>query len=539
MVMKEVEKGLSQFESHNKFYRHMLNDTLDEFHAEFEKAAEHVRKNVLGQDIPMMINGEPVEADAGWAEVHSPADTRMLVCRYPKSTKQDAVKSIKAAKAGWEKWRTMPHDKRADIIDKAADKFEENFYELCAIETMELCKNRYEASIDVDEAIDFLRFYAMSMREWKGFRQNMSQAFPDEYPQSVLKPYGVFSVICPFNFPVAITSGMTAGALVTGNAAIMKPSLKGVLAGYRSYQLFIEGGVPPGALQFMVGPDEEIAVELTSNDDVNGVVFTGSKPVAMKVIQQMQKNDPSKPVIAEMGGKNPIIVTKNADLDKAVEGSYRAAFGAQGQKCSAASRLLVDKEIKDEFLRRLVERTRDTVIGPTWKKETMLGPIVEEKKHKEYQKIVERIKKDGGEILTGGGVPKNGDLQHGYYVEPTIATGLSRDHDYFHNELFMPVTICWEVDGLDDALEAANAVEYGLTAGIFTEDKDEAEMFFDQIQAGTVYHNRRRGGCTASMVNVQAFTGWKHSGSTGIGAGGRWYLQQFMREQSQTRVVEE
>jgi 1-pyrroline-5-carboxylate dehydrogenase len=535
-VMKAMEKAFNTFENQHTYWRLSQEGKEDEFDAKYEQAVEEVRSGLLGRDVPLMINGEAVQAD-GWIERHSPTDTRMLVSRVPKATKEHAKQAIQAAKAGYDDWRHTPWQERADLLDKTADLYVENFYELCAIMGTELGKNRFEASIDADEAIDFLRFYALKMREFEGFDMEMGRPYPNERCRSVMKPYGVFSVMGPFNFPVAITTGMTAAALVTGNTAIMKPSLKGALAGIRCYELMREAGIPASALQFAVGPDETVSTELTSNPDVDGVIFTGSKKIGFEIQRRMAEQSPSKPVITEMGGKNAIIVTKNADLEKAVEGSYRAAFGAQGQKCSAGSRLLVDKAVIDEFLRRLVERTRDTVVDQPWKKEAFMGPIVEEYKYKQYQEVAKRIKKEG-KILTGGEVLTQGDLKQGYYVTPLVGTGLPRDHDFFREELFMPVTVAWEVDGIEDAVKAANAVDFGLTAGIFTEDKKEQDYFFDHIEAGTTYCNRKTGGSTAAVVNGQAFGGWKASGSTGRGAGARYYLQQFMREHSQTRVVD-
>jgi 1-pyrroline-5-carboxylate dehydrogenase len=533
-VMSAMEKEFNTFENEHTYWRLSEKGKVDEFDAKYEKAVEKVRAELLGRKLPMVINGEEVETDQ-WIEHHSPADRRLLLAKIPKATKEHAVKAIEAARAGFDAWRKTPWQERADLLDKTADLYVENFYELCAIMSFECGKNRFETSIDVDEAIDFLRFYAYKMRQFEGFEMEMGRPYPNERCRSVMKPYGVFSVICPFNFPVAITTGMTAGALVTGNTAIMKPSMKGTLAGFRCYQLMREAGIPGSALQFILGPN--VARELTSNKGVDGIVFTGSKDVGFKVQQQMNEHSPSTPVIMEMGGKNPIIVTANADLDKAVEGCYRSAFGAQGQKCSAGSRLLVDKKIHDEFVRRLLERTRDTMVAQPWKKEAFMGPVIEESKYEEYQEVARRVKADG-EILTGGEVLKEDELAHGYYVSPMVASGLPRDHEFFNKELFLPITMVWQVDGIGDAVKAANAVDFGLTAGIFTEDQKEADYFFENVQAGTTYLNRKSGGSTAAVVNGQAFGGWKHSGSTGRGAGGRYYLQQFMREQSQTRVVD-
>lgn len=532
--METIEKEFNAFRNQNTYWHAMQEGWMDAFDRKYETAVEKLRSETLGKEIPLVVGGEEITTGE-WMERRSPNDQDILVCRFPKATKAHAKKAIEVAKSGFPSWSRVPWEERAGIIEKAADLFERDFYELCAIMTMESGKTRYEASIDVDEAIDFLRFYAFTMRKMNGFDMLMGKPVPNEQCRSIMKPYGVFSVICPFNFPVAITSGMTVGAIITGNAAVMKPATKGVLAGWKCFSLLKEAGVPDDVLQFVVGPDEEVAVELTSNPEITGLVFTGSKHIGFKIQEAWAKVDPGRPIIAEMGGKNAIIVTKNADLDKAVEGVYRSAFGFQGQKCSACSRILVAKEVKKEFLERLKARTEETVVDYPWKKEAFMGPIIEEAKYRFYQEWVEKGK-DGGRLLTGGNAI--GDEKNGWYVEPTVFADMPRDHPMFRTELFCPITAVWEVEDLDDALELANSVEYGLTTGIFTEDKEEAERFFDRIEAGVTYLNRTAGGSTAAVVNGQSFVGWKHSGSTGIGAGGRYYLLQFMRERSQTRVHE-
>lgn len=536
-VMDTMEQRFSGFDNQNTFYKHNKAGTVDEFDRLYDEAVEKVRSKLLGKQVPLHIGGKDITTD-DWLDWRSPADQDLVVVKFPKSTKEHAKQAIAAANQGFQDWSHTPWQERANILRQTAEHYVRDFYELCAIMTFESGKTRYEASIDVDEAIDFLRFYALMMEEMNGYEMQMDQPVPNEHCRSVMRPYGTFGVICPFNFPNAITTGMTAAALVTGNTAIMKPSMKGVLSGWKCSQLMYEAGVPGSALQFLVGPDDEVAVELTSNTDVAGIVFTGSKNVGFKVQQTFAETDPAKPVITEMGGKNPIIVTAKADMDKAVEGVFRSAFGFQGQKCSAGSRILVDKSIKDEFVERLKKRTDEAVVAHPWKKEAFMGPIIEESKHEWFLDWVKKVQDAGGTIVSGGESIKSDEL-NGWYVRPTFGTGVERDHPVFTTELFVPFTMVWAAEDLDDAIDAANSVEYGLTAGIFTEDKDEAERFFARIKAGVTYLNRRAGGSTAAVVNGQSFGGWKHSGSTGVGAGGRYYLQQFMREQSQTRVVED
>lgn len=533
MLMETVEKRLGTFQNKNTYWHALQEGAEAEFDRQYEAAVASVRENLVGKNIPLVIDGKEVTTGE-WMEWRSPADQDIVVCRFPKATKQHAKDAIAAASAGEKAWAQTPWTERADLVDKVADLFTRDFYELCAIMTFETGKSRFESSIDVDEAVDFLRFYALTMREMNGFQMEMGRPFPNERCHSVMKPYGTFAIICPFNFPVAITTGMTIAALIAGNTAVMKPSTKGVLAGWKCFQLMKEAGIPDSALHFVVGPDSEVAVELTSNPGIDGLAFTGSKHIGFAVQQAIAAREPGTPVIAEMGGKNSITVTANADLDKAVEGAYRSAFGFSGQKCSACSRILVDKSVKDEFVARLKARMEETVIGLPWEPSTFMGPVIEGPKVEAYKEAAALAAKDGT-IVSGG---KEVEGLNGHYVYPTLVTDLPRGHDLFHRELFLPFAGVWEIEDLDDALELANSVEYGLTAGIFTEDAEEAERFFNGIQSGVTYLNRKAGGSTAAVVNGQSFVGWKHSGATGFGAGGRYYLLQFMREQSQTRCVD-
>jgi len=423
------------------------------------------------------------------------------------------------------------------IIEKAADLFAERYYELCAVMCLEAGKTRFEASIDVDEAIDFLRFYALTMREMDGFETVMGKPVPNETCRSIRRPWGVFAVVCPFNFPVAITTGMTVGALITGNTAVMKPSGKGCLSGWHVFDLLRKAGVPAGALHYLTAGDHGISVELLSSHDVDGLVFTGSRDVGFKAMQGAAAGPKPKPVIAEMGGKNAIVVSDKADLDKAVQGVFRSAFGFQGQKCSACSRVYVHKAVAKEFTERLVKLTEAARVGPPWRKESFMGPVVDAHKFDLLEELLATVKRDGGSVLAGGRrVPQEEDGKplKGNYMAPTIVGGLPLEHRVFRDEFFMPFLAIGEVPSFEAGIEEANKVEYGLTAGCFTEDDKEQAQFFDTVEAGVCYMNRQAGGSTAAVVNGQAFVGWKNSGSTGNGAGGRYYLLQFTREQSRT-----
>jgi 1-pyrroline-5-carboxylate dehydrogenase len=531
---RALASRLNRFQNKNTFWRHSQNGSLAEFDRQFDEAAARLRKG-LGAEHPLVIDGKDVKVAT--FETRSPADTSIVVGRWASGTVEHARKAIAGAKRGFPAWSGTPWQKRCDILEKAADLFTEHFYDLCAVMSFEAGKTRYEASIDVDEAIDFLRYYAYLMREMDGFEVEMGKPVPTEHCRSVRKPWGVFAVVCPFNFPVAITAGMTAAALVTGNTAVLKPSGKGCLSGWWVYTLLRKAGVPGSALHFLTAADHGVSNELLSSPDVDGLVLTGSKAVGMKAWQTAAQHGRPKPLIAEMGGKNAIVVSDKADLDKAVQGCFRSAFGFSGQKCSACSRIYVHKKVAKEFTERLVKLTEAARVGLPWQKESYMGPVIEDKKLKLLQELVAQAKKDGGKVLTGGAPiaqDADGKPLKGHYMRPTIVAGLPADHRVFREEFFMPFVALRTVDSFAQGIEEANAVEYGLTAGCFSDDEQELQEFFQKIQVGVAYANRQTGGSTAAVVNGQAFGGWKNSGTTGNGAGGRYYLTQFTREQSQT-----
>ncbi|HXG06708.1 MAG TPA: aldehyde dehydrogenase family protein, partial [Nitrososphaera sp.] len=295
-------------------------------------------------------------------------------------------------------------------------------------------------------------------------------------------------------------------------------------------------GLPDGVFNLVIGSGSKIGAELVRNKDVAGIAFTGSRDVGYSMAREFSKERP-RPLIAELGGKNPAIVTETADIGKAVDGVMKAAFGYSGQKCSACSRVYVHKNVRDEFVRRLVEKTKSLPVGSPLDPSTFVGPLANKDAYKKYQQYVRIAKKDG-KILVGGSVRTDGDLKHGYYVEPTIVTGLPRKHRLFKEEMFVPILCVADYENFDEAIKLANDSDYGLTAGIFSGKQEEIKEFLDCIEAGVVYVNRQASATTGAMVGCQPFGGWKDSGTTGRGTGGPHYLTQFMREQSQTIVVE-
>jgi 1-pyrroline-5-carboxylate dehydrogenase len=297
-----------------------------------------------------------------------------------------------------------------------------------------------------------------------------------------------------------------------------------------------EAGIPAGVFNFITGGGSTAGQELIEHADVDGIVFTGSKDVGMHLIRDNATRRVPRPLIIEMGGKNPAIVMASADLDKASDGVMRSAFGAQGQKCSACSRVYLTKQVRTEFVRLLVEKTKKIRIGNPLNRDVYMGPVINEDAVKTFERAVAQARSDGGAILTGGHRLTSGDFAHGHFVEPTIVDGLPTNHPLFSEELFVPITVLGDVTSLDEAIDLANSTEYGLTAGVFSEDDGEIQRFFDRIQAGVTYVNRRAGATTGAWPGINSFGGWKASGSTGRGTGGPYYVQQFMREQSRVRI---
>jgi len=290
--------------------------------------------------------------------------------------------------------------------------------------------------------------------------------------------------------------------------------------------------LPAGAINFVTGDGNVVGQTLIENQDVDGIAFTGSREVGMSGIKKFTANT-CKPFIAEMGGKNPVIVTRDANLEKASEGVMRAAFGFGGQKCSACSRVYVQKEIADQFIQKLVEKSKLLKVGIPWSVDTFLGPVINKDAIEKFEKSVEIAKKDG-KIILGGEKFSDSEHEHGYFIKPTIVIDLPKDHRLITDELFLPFLCIETFDDFDEAIKLANNTEYGLTAGIFSEDQKQLDKFFEKIQAGTVYANRASSATTAALVQSQPFVGWKNSGTTGKAAGGENYLQQFLRAQTQT-----
>jgi 1-pyrroline-5-carboxylate dehydrogenase len=508
----------------------------ESLHPKFEAALERFKAK-LGERYPMFIGGKKVWSDAGEFEHRSPFDTSILVGRFQVGTRTHAKQAIEAAKAGFAVWSSTSWQERVRRLEVAAKLIDQRKFDIAVAITYEVGKNRLESLAECWEAVDAMRYYARLMRAEKGYEAKMGPGGPGEDCRLVCKPYGVWPVISPFNFPFMLANGMALGALMTGNSVILKPTSSAPLTGLMLYEVFHDGGVPPGAVNYVTGPGRNFEDEFVSNPEVAGIAFTGSKDVGMRLYRRFLTDQPyPKPILLEMGSKNPTIVTAKADIRKAVEGTIRATYGYGGQKCSATSRVYVQSSIKSKFLGALKEGVDKLVVGDPREKSVFMGPVIEQAVVTKFEEAVSDAKKSGGHIEAGGTLLKGAGLDRGYYVSPTIVTNLPLDHRLFKEELFLPFVVVGEFDTVEQAIAEANNTEYGLTAGIFTKDPKEIKKFFDGIRFGVAYANRSGGSTTGAWPAAQSFTGWKASGATGRGVGGPHYLLNFMRDQSLTNV---
>jgi 1-pyrroline-5-carboxylate dehydrogenase len=503
-----------------------------EFRRSFDEALGRVRRG-FGADHAHVIGGRQVTG-AAWFEDRNPADTRVLIGRFPRGSAADVAGAVEAARHAFPGWSARPFRERTAILRRAADLIEERGFDLSALVSLEAGKNRLEAMGDVTETADLVRYYCEQMEGNDGFDRPMARFTEREETRSVLRPYGVWGVISPFNFPAALAGGPLGGALVAGNTAVLKPSCETPLTALALHDVFREAGLPDGVLNVVFGTGEEAGSALAAHPAVDGLLFTGSKAVGLSLLRGFSRDFP-KPCITEMGGKNPAIVMPSADLDDAAEGVCRSAFGLQGQKCSACSRVYVHESVRERFTALLVEKADRLSVGDPSADGVYLGPVIHERAYRAYEGYAGHARRDG-RVRAGAKLLREGALAHGYFVAPTVVDSLPAGHALFREEMFVPIVCLAPITSLEEALRLANDTEYGLTAGFFSAEPSEVEAFLARIEAGVVYVNRRAGATTGAWPGVQPFGGWKGSGSSGKASGGLYYVPQFMREQSRTIV---
>ena len=510
-------------------------DPPPELHGRFDGALAGLRSR-LGRNWPHYIGGRDV-AGHEWLEKRSPIDTDLLLGRFPAGHAADAAAALAAAREAFPGWRAMPAAERNRILRRAAQVIEERVYDIAAAVALEVGKNRMEALGEVQETVDFFRIYCDLFESQDCFDRPLPD---DPVPgfrsrnRSLMKPYGAWVVITPFNFPFALAGGPVAAALVTGNTVVLKGASDTPWSGRLLADCLHEAGVPPGAFNYLMGPGRIVGAALLDSADTAGVTFTGSHEVGMGIVRHFAAGRYVRPCIAEMGGKNAVIVAHGADLDRAALGILRSAFGMGGQKCSALSRIYVEEAVADDLIERLVKLIGEIRIGDPTRRDNWLGPVINERALAEYQFRVEELKDEGATLHAGGKVLSKGELARGFYCAPTLAeTPLS--HPQWRQELFLPVVLLARVPDRETAMRLANDCDLGLTAGFYGAPGDIG-WFLDRIEAGVTYVNRPQGATTGAWPGYQPFGGWKGSGNTGKAIASFYYLAQYMREQSQTIV---
>jgi len=505
----------------------------EELHGGFEAAAAQVRE-ALGAEHRNFVGGEWRDGD-GTFEARSPIDRDLLLGRFAKGTPADVDAAVAAARAAQPAWAATPWRERLTILRRAAELISDRLMDYSATMAYEVGKNRIEALGEVEESADLIRYYAQTMEDNEGYDHPMGNlGDATVHTRSILRPHGVFAVISPFNFPMALSAGPSSAALMAGNTVVFKPASASPLSAVRLIEAYRDAGVPAGVVNLVMGPGETVGQALQDHPGIDGIVFTGSYDVGMRLFHSFSKTWP-RPCIVEMGGKNPAIVSRTADLEEAAEGIMRSAFGFGGQKCSANSRVYVERPVHDELVRLLVEKTEAITIGDPVVRENWLGPVIGEAAVEKHQAAVADARRDG-RVFVGGERLTDRGMDRGSYVEPTVVGDLPASHRLFRDELFVPFTAVHAVDSLDEAIRLSNDSIYGLTAGVYSEDPAEVQQFLDRIEAGVLYVNRRAGATTGAWPGVQAFGGWKGSGSTGKAGLSMYYVAQFLREQSHTVV---
>lgn len=489
-----------------------------------QSAITSVRKN-LGKTYPLVIGKKEIKTTKEIISVN-PSNPQEIIGKTAAASTLEAEHAVEVAVEAQKAWAKLDTEKRCEIFEKAAHLMEVKKFELMALEVLEVGKTWREADGDIGEAIDFCLYYSKQMKK---LDQPQKVSFvPGEDSQYLYQPRGVGVVIAPWNFPLAILCGMTVGAAICGNAVIMKPAEQsGVVAAW-FMEILKEAGLPAGVINFLPGYGEEVGDYLVNHKKIDFIAFTGSKNVGLQIFSKASQTQPGqksiKKVIAELGGKNAIIVDSDADLDEAVQGVIYSAFGFQGQKCSACSRVIVLEENYDKFVHRLVEAARSLTIGPSENAGTSVGPVIDEEAYKRLLKACETAKSEG-KLLFEAKVPSNG-----FFIPPTIVEGIKSNHWIAQNEVFGPVLAVMKAKDFDEALEIANSTEFALTGGVYSRSPNNLERARKEFEVGNLYINR---GCTGALVGRHPFGGFKMSG-VGSKAGGPDYLLHFVEPRTVT-----
>jgi 1-pyrroline-5-carboxylate dehydrogenase len=511
-----------------------MHDPPESLHQAFEAALNRIRSKppqshalyIDGRDQPAAVTREKI----------TPIDRGQSLGRFAEASAADVDLAVAAAKRAFPAWQRLPVKERIRLLRRVGEIISERVYDIAAALSLEVGKNRLEALGEVQETADFFELYCDDF-----LKGNFDHTLPDDPVQgfrsrnrSVMKPYGPWVVISPFNFPFALSGGPVAAALVTGNTVVLKCATDTPWSGRMLADCVHAAGLPPGVFNFLNGSGSEAGEALVRHPDVAGITFTGSHQVGMSIARRMVAGPVPKPCIAEMGGKNAAIVTAGADLKRATAGIVRSSFGMGGQKCSALSRIFVEDRVADALIAAVVKETQAIKVGDPTVRQNWLGPVINRSAYENYQDYCAQLQSDGAHIAVGGHTLSDGALAAGYFCLPTLAEA-PLQHPLWRQEMFLPIAMIARVPNREAAMDLVNDSELGLTAGFFGAD-DEVDWFFDHVEAGVAYANRPQGATTGAWPGFQPFGGWKGSGTTGKGIASAYYLALYQREQSQTRV---
>jgi len=510
-------------------YKHepFTDFTVDANKKAFEDALKLV-ESYLGKDYDLIIGGERISTEDKIVSIN-PANKNEVIGRVSKASKDLAEKAMQVADEAFKWWSKTKPEARADILFRAAAILRRRKHEFSALLVKEAGKPWKEADADTAEAIDFLEYYGRQMLKIKDGIPVESR--PNEFNRFSYIPLGVGVVISPWNFPLAIMAGTTVAALVTGNTVLLKPASTTPVVAYKFVEVLEEAGLPAGVLNYIPGSGAEVGDYLVDHPRTRFISFTGSRDVGIRIYERAAKVHPGqiwlKRVIAEMGGKDTIIVDKEADLELAAQSIVASAFGFSGQKCSACSRAVILEEVYDQVLNRVVKLTKQLTVGNPEEQSTFMGPVIDQSA---YNKIMEYIEigKQEGKLMAGG----EGDDSKGFFIQPTVIADVDPQARIMQEEIFGPVVAFTKAKDFDHALEIANNTEYGLTGAVISRNRANIEKAREEFHVGNLYFNR---GCTGAIVGYHPFGGFNMSG-TDSKAGGPDYLILHMQAKTTSEM---
>jgi 1-pyrroline-5-carboxylate dehydrogenase len=512
-----------------EFQNEPLTDfSVDENQKAFASALTEVEKRLPIQGVNR-IGGEKVGAAKSF-ESFNPSRKSQVIGRFPEGTREDGERAVEAAAKAFSSWsRTSPKE-RWNLLLRIAQLLRQRKHEFSAMMVLEESKSWAEADGDTAEAIDFCEFYAREMERLS--QPQPLTPYPGEANHLEYIPLGVCAVIPPWNFPLAILTGMTTAALVTGNTVVLKPSSDAPAIATMFVDAAQEAGVPPGVLNFVTGGGSTVGNAIVEHPKTRMIAFTGSRDVGLQISEKAGKVANGqiwiKRAILEMGGKDFILVDETADLEEAAKGVVAAAFGFQGQKCSACSRLIVHEKVHDKLLAKVIEKTKALSVGDVRDPRNSVGAVINEKAQKKILEYVEIGRKEGK--VVAGGEPGPGD---GFFVMPTVVDGIARTDRLAREEIFGPVLAVLKVADFDEGIAVANDTEYGLTGSLYSKDRERLERGKRELFCGNLYLNRK---CTGALVGVHPFGGFNMSG-TDSKAGGHDYLNLFLQAKAISEKV--